>query len=81
MERAFRTLKDRLPKELRWPASPTIAAANRFIPEAYLPDYNAQFAIAAEQPGSAFVPAREPSLARDPVLQEERMVANDNTVR
>ena len=57
-ERAFGTLQDRLVKELRLAGITTVQAANRFIAEVYLPDHNARFARAPEQPDSAFVPAR-----------------------
>lgn len=82
MERVFRTLQDRLPKELRLAGlGDDVAAANRFIRAVYLPEHNARFAVAAEQPGSAFVPA-QPAQWRDVLCcQEERVVANDNTVR
>jgi transposase len=82
MERVFRTLQDRLPKELRLAGiGDDVAAANRFIREVYLPAHNARFAVAAEQPGSAFVPA-QPAQWRDVLCcHEERVVANDNTVR
>lgn len=82
MERVFRTLQDRLPKELRLAGiGDDIAAANRFLREVYLPAHNARFAVAPEQPGSAFVPAH-PGQWRDILCcQDERVVANDNTVR
>jgi len=80
-ERAFRTLQDRLPKELALAGIDTIAAANRFIAESYLPAHNAAFAVAPEQAGSAFVADRG-GLAREILcLQEERRVGNDNTVK
>jgi transposase len=82
MERVFRTLQDRLPKELRLAGiGDDVAAANRFIREVYLPAHNARFAVAAEQPGSAFVPAHETQWRDILCCQEERVVANDNTVR
>jgi len=82
MERVFRTLQDRLPKELRLAGlGDDIAAANRFLREVYVPQHNARFAVPPEQPGSAFVPAR-PARWQDVLcIQEERVVANDNTVR
>lgn len=82
-ERAFRTLQDRLPKELRmagFDGTAAIEAVNRWIAECYLPDHNAAFAVAPEQDGSAFVPDRQ-GLWRDVLcIQEERQVGNDNTV-
>jgi transposase len=79
-ERAFRTLQDRLPKELALAGIATVAAANRFIAELYLPAHNARFAVAAAEPGSAFV-ACPPAAWRDILCRHEtRQVGNDNTV-
>ena len=80
-ERAFRTLQDRLPKEFRLAGIADIAAANRFLAEAYLPEHNARFAVPAEQDGSAFV--ADPAQAWRDILciEEERVVGNDNTVK
>ncbi|MBX3516684.1 MAG: ISNCY family transposase [Rhodospirillales bacterium] len=80
-ERAFRTLQDRLPKELRLAGISDVETANRWLAEVYLPAYNARFAVAAEQNGSAFV--ADPAQAWRDVLciQEERVVGNDNTVK
>ncbi len=80
-ERAFRTLQGRLPKELQLAKIATVAAANRYLRETYLPDHNARFAVTPEQSASAFVPAA-PELWRDLLcLQAERQVGNDNCVR
>lgn len=79
-ERAFRTLQDRLPKELRLAGISDAETANRWLAEVYLPAYNARFAVAAEQDGSAFV-ADTAQVWRDILcIQEERVVGNDNTV-
>ncbi len=44
-ERAFRTLQDRLPKELKLAGiGADVAAANRFIRDVYLPAHNRRFA-------------------------------------
>jgi hypothetical protein len=80
-ERAFRTLQDRLPKEMALAGMATMAAANRWIAESYLPAYNATFALAAEQEGSAFVPDRTGAWREILSIQEERQVGNDNTVK
>ena len=79
-ERMFGTLQKRLPQELRLAGVSTMAEANRFLQEHYLPHHNARFAITPSEPGSAFVPfagALEDVLC----VQEERVVGNDNTVR
>ena len=79
-ERVFRTLQDRLVKELALAGITTVEDANRFIAEVYLPAHNARFAVAAEQPGSAFV-ACPPEAWRDILCRREtRQVGNDNTV-
>jgi hypothetical protein len=79
-ERAFRTLQDRLPKELALAGITTVAAANVYLRETYLAAYNARFAVAAEQPGSAFVPVLGVDLREVLCHEEERQVGNDNTV-
>ena len=80
-ERLFRTLQDRLVKELAQAGITEIEAANRFIAEVYLPAHNARFAVAPEQNGSAFV-ACAPEQWRDVLCwHETRQVGNDNTVK
>ena len=78
-ERAFRTLQDRLPKELRLACITTIEAANRVLKEDYLPRHNARFAIAPAEAGSAFVPVDEAQWRDVLAIQEERTVAPDNS--
>jgi len=52
-----------------------------FPPRRLPAGHNARFAVAAEQPGSAFV-AVDPAILADILcIQEERVVGNDNTVR
>jgi hypothetical protein len=79
-ERMFGTLQDRLPKELTLAGITTIAAANRFLAEDYLPAHNARFARPPEIVESAFV-AVDPALLVDILcVEEERVVSRDNTV-
>jgi transposase len=80
-ERVFRTLQDRLVKELALAGIGTIEAANRFLAELYLPQHNARFAVAAEQPGSAFVACRPEQWREILCRHETRQVGNDNTVK
>ena len=56
MERVFGTLQNRLPPELRLAGIASIEAANRFLAESFIAEHNARFAVAAAEPGSAFVP-------------------------
>ena len=79
-ERMFGTLQKRLPQELRLAGITTMAAANRFLEEVYLPAHNARFARPAEAVGAAFVPFAG-DLEDILCVQEERVVGNDNTVR
>lgn len=79
-ERAFKTLQDRLSKELTLAGITTVEAANRFIREVYLPQHNARFAEPAEQTGTAFLPVPGIELGEVLCVQEERQVGNDNTV-
>ena len=79
-ERAFGTLQDRLVKELKLAGIATVEAANRFIAEVYLPDHNGRFAEPPEHSDSAFVAATLAQCRNILCRQEERVVANDNTV-
>jgi transposase InsO family protein len=79
-ERIFRTLQDRLPKELQAAGIGTMVQANRFLKRAFLRAYNREFAVAATEPGSAFVPWVGANLADILCLQEERVVRPDNCV-
>jgi hypothetical protein len=76
----FGTLQDRLPKELKLAGITDIEAANRFIREVYLAEHNARFARPPEIAESAFVTADPALLAEILRVEEERVVARDNTV-
>jgi len=78
-ERAFRTLQDRLPKELALAGIATVAAANAYLRETYIPAHNARFGVAAEHSGSAFM-AVVVDLREVLCHEEERQVGPDNTV-
>jgi hypothetical protein len=80
-ERAFGTHQGRLPQELALAAITSMAAANRYLAEVYLPAFNTEFAQSAMAEGSAFVPWIGGSL--DDILCEqfERTVSADNCVR
>src|SRR3546814_14916680 len=80
-ERSFRTLQDRLPKELALAGITTVAAANRWLAETYIPQHNAAFAVTAEQDGSGFVPDHTGAWSAILCLKEERGVGNDNTAK
>ena len=79
-ERAFRTLQDRLPKELALAGIIEMAAANRYLATQFLPAHNQRFAVSASEVGTAFIPWVGPHLTEILCVQEERVVAKDNTV-
>ncbi len=79
-ERMFGTLQDRLIKELALAGIADIAAANQFIRDVYLPQHNARFAKPAALADSAFVAADPALLGEVLCIEEERIVARDNTV-
>ena len=80
MERAFGTLQGRLPQELRLARIKTVAAANRYLEERFVPDYNARFAHEPAEPGTAFVPYAGRPLKDVLCVQEDRQVGRDNCV-
>jgi len=80
-ERGFRTLHDRLPKELARAGITEMAAANRYLAEPFLPAYTQRVAVPASEAGTAFVPWSGPNLAEILCVQDERVVAKDTTVR
>jgi transposase len=80
-ERVFRTLQDRLPKELALAGITDMAAANQYLTTHFISAYNQRFAVPAPEVGTAFVPWIGPSLAEILCVQEARVVAKDNTVR
>ena len=79
-ERNFGTWQGRLPQELRLHQIATLAAANQFLREHYIAEFNRRFQLAAPQRGTAFVPCRSRELERIFSLQCERAVNRDNTV-
>jgi transposase len=79
-ERTFGTLQDRLPKELALAGVTTVEAANQFLAEVYIADYNARFAVHPEDDGSAFVPDRNGQAREILCIHDQRQVGNDNTI-
>ena len=79
-ERLNRTFQDRLVNELRVAGIATLAAANQYLRDVFVPHHNALFARPPRDPGCAFVPLGTTDL--DGVLCHEatRVVARDNTV-
>ena len=80
MERVFGTLQKRLPQELRLARIRTVAAANRYLKERFVPDYNARFGVPAAERGSAFVPYMGRPIEDVLCIQDDRVVGADNCV-
>lgn len=79
-ERMFRTLQDRWPKELRLAGISDIEAANRWLAEVGIGEHNGEFEVEPEMEGSAFVPDEAGHGRETLCIEEERVVAKDNTV-
>ena len=80
-ERMFGTLQDRLPKELKLAGINDMEFGETVHSrEVDPPVHNARFAKAAALPQSAFVAAVRAQLRDTLCVQEERIVARDNTV-
>jgi transposase len=80
-ERNFQTWQGRLPQELRLAACRSVDAANSFLNQRYIAEFNKKFAASAAEPGTAFVPTQRADLDRVFSLHHERTVDHDNTVR
>ena len=79
-ERMFRTLQDRLPKELALAGITTMVQANRYLKEHFLVSFNDRFKVEPAEPDSAFVPLLSVALNDILCLKAERKVGNDNCV-
>jgi hypothetical protein len=81
VERSFGTAQDRWVKELRLAGVTTVDGANAVL-ERLLPAHNRRFAKPARQAGDAHRPlGPRHDLAAILSIQEERVVANDYTIR
>ena len=80
VERSYRTLQDRLLKELRLDGIRTRRAANRYLGSHFIPKYNRQFGVEPADPEAAWVdagPIDEHDLF---CLRDTRVVQNDATI-
>ena len=80
-ERGFGTWQGRLPQELRLHGITDIAAANKFLREQYIAEFNDKFTVPAAEKGTAFVKTARKDLDWIFSVQVERTVDHDNTVR
>jgi transposase len=82
VERMNGTLQDRLVKAMRRAKISDLEAANRFLDETFLAEFNARFAVAAAGAEDAHRPlSAATDLSRIVSIQESRVVAKDWTLR
>ena len=79
-ERSFGTWQGRSPQELRLHKIASLEAANVFLREHYIAEFNRHFQVAAAQRGNAFLACRRRDLDLVFSLQFERAVNRDHTV-
>ena len=81
VERMLETFQDRLVTELHLANTSTIDQAKEVLQE-FLPRFNAQFSVAAEQPETAYRPVPAELLLTEVIcIKDTRKVARDNTVK
>ena len=80
IERLFKTLQDRLIKEMRLKGIKSVEEANKFL-RTYLPKYNKKFSLKAHESEDLHMPVPE-GVALDTILciKTARTVSNDNTI-
>lgn len=79
-ERMNRTLQGRVVNELRVAGIRTVAAANRYLRDVYVPQHNASFRRAPLDAATAFTPLGRVDLEAILCQEDARIVAPDNTV-
>ena len=84
VERLFKTLQDRLVKELRLAGINTIAEANEFLEKIFIPKFNAKFSVIPKKSDNLHTPLTETELTRINnifSIKTYRSVNNDFTIR
>jgi len=79
-ERCFGTIQGRLPQELRLHQVSSYSAANRYLEETFIGDFNRRFTVRPRERGSAFTVLAGLDLELLVSAQHERIVQKDNTV-
>jgi hypothetical protein len=79
-ERNFGTWQGRLPQELRLAGITSLEAANAFLRDRYIAEFNRRFSVLAKEQGTAFRACSRKDLEWVFTRQTERVVAKDNTV-
>lgn len=79
-ERMNRTLQGRVVNELRIAGIRTVAAANRYLRDVYVPQHNATFQRPPRDAATAFTPLGRVDLEAILCQEDARIIAPDNTV-
>lgn len=83
-ERLFKTLQDRLIKEMRLAGISSIKEANKFVKEKFIPKFNAKFSVLPQKKGDLHKPLTKFETAHlDKIfsIYNIRVVNNDFTIR
>jgi hypothetical protein len=83
IERLFQTLQDRLPKEMRLKNISTIAEANIFLAEIFVPWFNTKFSVEAKKKIDLHTIMNAKELIQLPSIMsihDQRIIMNDYTV-
>lgn len=82
VERLFRTLQDRLLKELRVAGVSSLAAANRFLEDVFIPWWEGRFTIPARDPLDAHRPLPQDIDVQQVFAERDsRVIGSDFTIR
>lgn len=79
-ERAFGTIQGRLPQELKAAGIRDYAAANVYLEQRFIADFNRRFTVEPRESGTAFIPLVGIDLDLLLSVQHQRVVQNDSTV-
>jgi hypothetical protein len=79
-QRNFGTWQGRLPQELRLARIHQVEEANRFLRQRYIGELNGKFMVTAAEKGTVFRRCARRDLDWIFTIQNERVVANDNTI-
>lgn len=80
VERLNGTLQDRLIKAMRIEGISTIEAANAYLEQTFLPQFNARFAVAPAEEADRHLPVTKAALAMALCVREQRTVGQDQCV-
>jgi transposase len=80
IERLFKTLQDRLVKEMRLWSIHTIPEANRFL-ASYLPGYNRRFSVSPKKTENLHRTLNDLDLATILCIKNERVLKQDHTIK